>query len=124
MNGLSLMKSLGINTEFKLSVSNSGEEITTIIEGNRMIVDAGLMSLVDAVAKQNEISLTDKLEQMMHMAKLKDTLDSESAESDDEDEPEGCDGDCENCTRHDEMPPALKGLFDTLFGMDDEEDED
>lgn len=116
MDALKFMRDMGIETDFELSIINTSEGLTTTIHGNRLLIDAALMTLVVEMAEQQDTTVREKLEEMLAIESLKYPKEEEGGE------PEGCDGDCENCGRHSEMPDEVKALFDTLFinGEDEE----
>lgn len=94
--------------------------MTAEVEGNKPAVKAGLLSIVERMADIEEVPLEDYIDEMKaaailsnEMAKDPGIIPSEILNNlfgGDDEEPEGCDGDCDNCDRHEEMP------VDKLFG--------
>jgi len=78
--------------------------ITIEVKGNKLAVKAGLLSIVERIADIEEVPMEDYIDEMRAAA----TFSNEMAK--------GCDGDCDNCDRHEEMPGEMKEFFDKMFG--------
>lgn len=89
------------------------------IEGNKPAVKAGLLSIVERMADIEEVPMEDYIDEMRaaatfakEMAKDPGIIFSEILNN----LFGGCDGDCDNCDRHEEMPEEMKEFFDKMFG--------
>lgn len=109
-----------IKKEFEVSVKSDAEQVLTTVKGPTMLVDAGLMSLIETVAKQQNMSMIAKLDQLKAVASIRQTVFGEGSPADgsteEEDEEEDCDGDCEHCDKAHDIPEELKEFFTNLFG--------
>ena len=112
-----------MNMTAKVSFELTKEgKITIEVKGNKAAVKAGLLSIVERMADIEEVSMKDYIDEMRatatfakEMAKDPGIILSEILNNlfgGDDEEPEGCDGDCDNCDRHEEM----KEFFDERFG--------
>lgn len=125
MDGLGLLKVMGIKPEFEASCRYENGEVRTVLDGHKVVVEAGIMSIIDASAKADNMSMVDKLEHLLSVAKMQEIRQEIiSKKSETGEEPEGCDGDCENCDRHKDMPEDLKHIFDKLFNIVAKEDKE
>ena len=95
------------------------------VRGNKSAVKAGLLSIVERIADIEEVPMEDYIDEMRaaifskEMAKDPGVILSEILNNlfgGDDEEPEGCDGDCDNCDRNEEMPQEMKEFFDKMFG--------
>lgn len=100
-------------------------KVTIEVRGNKAVVKAGLLSIVERIADIEEVPMEDYIDEMRaaatfskEMAKDPDEIFAEvlSKLFGDDEEPEDCDGDCDNCDKHQEMSPELKNMFDKMFG--------
>lgn len=83
--------------------------ITIEVKGNKLAVKAGLLSIVERIADIEEVPMEDYIDEMRAAA----TFSNEMAKD------PGiilCDGDCDNCERHEEMHEEMKEFFDKMFG--------
>ena len=89
------------------------------VRGNKAAVKAGLLSIVERIADIEEVPMEDYIDEMRAAATFSKEMASEILNDlfgGDAEEPEGCDGDCDNCDRHEEMPEEMKEFFDKMFG--------
>ncbi len=97
-------------------------EVTIEIKGNKLAVKAGLLSIVERIADVEEVPMEDYIDEMKAAATFSNEVAKDPGiifseilnnlfEGDNE-EPEECDGGCDNCDRHAEM----KEFFDKMFG--------
>ena len=116
-----------MNMTAKVSFELTKEGTVTIeIKGNKSAVKAGLLSIVERIADIEEVPMEDYIDEMKEaamfsneMAKDPGAILSEILDNlfgGDDEEPGGCDGDCDNCDRHEEMPEEMKEFFDKRFG--------
>lgn len=97
-------------------------KVTIEVRGNKVAVKAGIMAIVERVAEIEEVSMEEFIAEMQRANEFaKKDLDEIFAEVlsklfGDDEEPEDCDGDCDNCDKHQEMSPELKNMFDKMFG--------
>ena len=116
-----------MNMTAKVSFELTKEgKVTIEVNGNKSAVKAGLLSIVEKIADIEEVSMGDYIDEMKavatfsnEMAKDLGIIPSEIFNNlfgGDDEEPEGCDGDCDNCDRHEEMPEEMKEFFDKMFG--------
>lgn len=96
-------------------------KVTVQVQGGRAEVKSGIMTIIEKMAQLDEVTVIQELEEMVKVAKFKeenpleDILAMLFGVSEEEDN-EGCDGNCEQCKAHGEMPAEIKELFDKLFG--------
>lgn len=97
------------------------------LEGSNVIIKSGLLTIIERLAELEGRSVSNLLSELTEIAKMKeetpfgailmdilgDIFGGDEEEFDDE---ETCDGNCENCSTHEEMPPELRAIFDKVFG--------
>jgi hypothetical protein len=116
-----------MNMTAKVSFELTKEGRVTIeVNGNKSAVKAGLLSIVERIADIEEVPMEDYIDEMRaaatfakEIAKDPGIILSEILNNlfgGDDEEPEGCDGDCDNCDRHEKMPEEMKEFFDKMFG--------
>ena len=115
MKTMQFIKDMGIETDFELSIINKEDTVTTTVHGNGLLIQAALMTLVGEVAKQEEITVGDKLEKMLAINAIREE-EYDCEQDDDACERAGCGGDCYNCHRTQEMPEELRAIFGKVFG--------
>ena len=97
-------------------------KVTVQVQGGRAEVKSGIMTIIEKMAQLDEVTAVQELEEMVKVAKFKEENPIESIlgmlfGTNEEDTDEGgCDGNCEECKAHGEMPPEVKEFFDKLFG--------
>lgn len=127
MDGLGLLKVMGIKPEFEVSCRYENGEVRTVLEGHKVVVEAGIMSIIDATAKADDITVVAKLEHLLSVAKMQEIrqeiVNNKAEAKEESSEPDDCDGDCENCDRHKSMPEGIRKLFDAIFGENKEDAE-
>lgn len=111
-----------INLTAKILFESTGDGTITIeVKGNKSAVKAGLLSIVERIADIEEVPMEDYIDEMKAVA----TFSNEMAKDPsiilseilnnlfgvDDEEPEGCDGDWDNCDRHEEMLEEMKAFL-------------
>ena len=97
------------------------------LEGSNVVIKSGLLTIIERLAELEGRSVSNLLSELTEIAKMKeetpfgailmDILDDLFGEDGEEyEDEETCDGNCENCSTHDEMPLELKAVFDKMFG--------
>ena len=114
-----------MNMTAKVSFELTEEGRVTIeVNGNPAAVKAGLLSLAEKIAELEKVSIEDYIAEMKEAVEFSkksedekmDVLLSKILEMGGEEEDSDCDGDCDNCDRHEEMPAEMKEFFDKVFG--------
>lgn len=116
-----------MNMTAKVSFELTKEgKVTIAVNGNKAAVKAGLLFIVERMADIEEVPMEDYIDEMRaaatfakEIAKDPGIILSEILNNlfgGDDEEPEGCDGDCDNCDRYEEMPEEMKEFFDKMFG--------
>ena len=116
-----------MNMTAKVSFELTKEGTVTIeIKGNKSAVKAGLLSIVERMADIEEVPMEDYIDEMRAAAVLSNEMAKDSGVilseildnlfGGDDEEPAGCDGDCDNCDGHAEMTEEMKEFFDKMFG--------
>jgi hypothetical protein len=83
--------------------------ITIEVKGNKLAVKAGLLSIVERIADIEEVPIEDYIDEMRAAAIFSNEMAKDPGII-------LCDGDCDNCDRHEEMPEEMKEFFDKVFG--------
>jgi hypothetical protein len=114
-----------MDMEVKVLFEVTKEGKATIqVNGHKASVKAGVLTLIERMAELEGSSTAELLSEFQEINKMKQQnpiedilamifgFDNEDMMDDDG----GCDGDCENCMNHEEMPQEVKDLFDKMFG--------
>jgi len=99
-------------------------KLTTKTSFELTMVKFRLLTIIERLAHHEGRSVFNLLSELTEIAKMKEETpfgailmdilgDIFEEEFDNE---ETCDGNCENCSTHNEMPPELKVVFDKMFG--------
>ena len=116
------MKALEAKVLFEL---NKDGKVTVEVSGRKTTAKAGVLAIIEKMAELEDTTVAELLEEFQGIVKMRDEnpIDTILANlfgimnGDEEQMDEGgCDGDCENCDRHAEMPQEVKDLFDKMFG--------
>lgn len=97
-------------------------KVTVQAQGGRAEVKSGIMTIIEKMAQLDEVTVVQELEEMVEVAKFKEENPLENilamlfGASEEDEDSEGCDGNCEACKAHGEMPVEVKEFFDKLFG--------
>jgi len=109
-----------MNMTAKVSFELTKEgKVTIEVRGNKAAVKAGILAIIERIAEIEEVSMEEFIADMQRAVEFSKKDPGEifaevlSKLFGDDEEPEGCDGDCD---RHEEMPPELKNIFDKMFG--------
>jgi len=116
------MKGLEAKVLFEL---NKEGKLTIEVTGRKSAAKAGLLTIIERMAELEEVTTAELLTELQGIVQIKDEnpIDTILANlfgimNDDEEEMDesGCDGDCDNCDRHEEMPQEVKDLLNKMFG--------
>lgn len=115
------MKALESKVSFELTKEG---KLTVEVRGNKAAVKSGLLTIIERMAELEGRTTSDLLAELSHIVKFKEENPFETIlanlfgahHGDEMDEEDTCDGNCENCEKHTEMPEELKQLFDKVFG--------
>ena len=116
------MKALEAKVLFEL---NKDGKLTVEVTGRKAAAKAGVLTIIEKMAELEEVTTAELLAEFQGIVKMRDEnpIDTILANlfgimNDDEEEMDegGCDGDCDNCDRHAEMPQEVKDLLDRMFG--------
>jgi len=97
-------------------------KVTVQVQGGRAEVKSGIMTIIEKMAQLDEVTVVQELEEMVKVAKFKEENPLENilamlfGATEEGEDSEGCDGNCEQCKSHGEMPAEVKEFFDKLFG--------
>ena len=120
-----------MNMTAKVSFELTKEgKVTIEVKGNKSAVKAGLLSIVERIADIEEVPMEDYIDEMRAAAIFSNELTKDpgiilseilnNLFGGDDEEPEGCDGDCFNCGRNEdfaqEMLEEMKEVFDKMSG--------
>jgi len=114
------MKGLEAKVLFEL---NKEGKVTIEVSGRKVSAKSGVLTIIERMAELEGISTAALLEEFQGIVKMKEENPIEDilamlfgVDNDDDDLDEGCDGNCDKCDRHQEMPQEVKDLFDKMFG--------
>ena len=93
-----MMNALEAKVQFEL---NKDGKVTIEVRGSKMAAKSGLLTIIETMAELDGSTTSELLTELSEVAKLKE---------------ETCDGNCEQCQNHAEMPEELRNLFDKMFG--------
>mgnify|MGYP001270254326 CR=1 FL=1 len=113
-----------MDMEVKVLFEVTKEGKATIqVNGHKASVKAGVLTLIERMAELEGTSTAELLSEFQEVNKMKEQNPIEDIlamifgfDDEDMDDDGGCDGDCENCMNHEEMPQEVKDLFDKMFG--------
>jgi len=113
-----------MDMEVKVLFEVTKEGKATIqVNGHKASVKAGVLTLIERMAELEGSSTAELLSEFQEINKMKQQNPIEDILAmifgfgdDDMEDDGGCDGDCENCMNHEEMPQEVKDLFDKMFG--------
>lgn len=116
---------MNMTTKVAFELTKEGK-VTIEVRGNKVAVKAGIMVIVERVAEIEEVSMEEFIAEMQRANEFAKKDPGEipgeifaeilSKLFGDDEEPEGYDGDCDNCDRHEKMPEEMKEFFDKMFG--------
>ena len=115
-----MMNALEAKVQFEL---NKDGKVTIEVRGSKMAAKSGLLTIIERMAELDGSTTSELLTELSEVAKLKEENPLESILANlfgdiigDIEEEETCDGNCEQCQNHAEMPEELRNLFDKMFG--------
>ena len=116
------MKALEAKVLFEL---NKDGKLTVEVTGRKAAAKAGVLTIIEKMAELEDVTVSELLAEFQGIVKMRDEnpIDTILANlfgimNGDEKEmkEDGCDGDCDNCDRHTEMPQEVKDLLNKMFG--------
>jgi hypothetical protein len=115
-----MMKALEAKVLFEL---NREGKVTIEVRGSKMAAKSGLLTIIERMAELDGSTTSELLTELSEVAKLKEENPIETILANlfgdlmgDIDEEDTCDGNCEQCQNHQEMPEELKNILDKMFG--------
>lgn len=114
------MKALEAKVLFEL---NKDGKLTVEVTGRKAAAKAGVLTIIERMAELDGSTTSELLTELSEVAKLKEENPIETILANlfgdlmgDIDEEDTCDGNCEQCQNHQEMPEELKNILDRMFG--------
>ena len=116
---------MNMTAKVSFELTQEGKVIIEV-NGDKAAVKAGLLSIVERIADVEGVPMEDYIDEMKAVAIFSKEMTKDpgiilseilnNLFGEDDEEPEGCDGNCGRCDRHEEMSEEMKEFFDKMFG--------